>query len=82
MSDVFFAFPGNLCGTLVTCLLNIVNFFAASHTHELLLHSKHVFALTRCSQELRIACAVAAMERAGGIFPVVSPFAQVRARNL
>lgn len=30
-------------------------------------------------QELRIACAVAAMERAGGIFPVVSPFAQVTA---
>jgi len=29
-------------------------------------------------QELRIACAVAAMERAGGIFPVVSPLAQMR----
>jgi len=28
-------------------------------------------------QEMRIACAVAAMERAGGIFPVVSPLAQV-----
>ncbi|KAF5831828.1 hypothetical protein DUNSADRAFT_12542 [Dunaliella salina] len=29
-------------------------------------------------QELRIACAVAALERAGGIFPVVSPLAQMR----
>ncbi|KAJ9522870.1 hypothetical protein QJQ45_023660 [Haematococcus lacustris] len=29
-------------------------------------------------QELRIACSVAHMERAGGVTPVVSPFAQVR----
>eukprot|EP00197_Chlamydomonas_leiostraca_P011630 CAMPEP_0202879816 /NCGR_PEP_ID=MMETSP1391-20130828/34146_1 /ASSEMBLY_ACC=CAM_ASM_000867 /TAXON_ID=1034604 /ORGANISM="Chlamydomonas leiostraca, Strain SAG 11-49" /LENGTH=446 /DNA_ID=CAMNT_0049562219 /DNA_START=221 /DNA_END=1558 /DNA_ORIENTATION=+ len=29
-------------------------------------------------QELRIVCAVAAMERRGGVSPVVSPFAQVR----
>ncbi|GFH20305.1 methyltransf_11 domain-containing protein, partial [Haematococcus lacustris] len=28
--------------------------------------------------ELRIACSVAHMERAGGVTPVVSPFAQVR----